>query len=259
MTSEPRQPRRDRSQVEAAERAFFAEYYAGGAFHPVGMELRLAREFRWVRRMTGGRRLGQVLSVGCGDGRFERRLAACADHVLGIDLSPQAVAAADSEARRLGYANLEFRCQSLFDLEWDRSFDAVFCLALLHHLPEQELPEFLRQVYAHLRPQGWLFTHDPNRRGVLRHLGRWVLGARYHRYHSPHERELDPDEIARLVRDAGFAKVQVGYLDHTLIPSMYLLARGPAWPLRLCLALDWLWCRSPLRRWSSAFTIAAQR
>lgn len=253
------QPERERAQIEAAERAFFAEYYTGGAFHPLGMDLRLAREFRWVQRVTGGKRLGRVLSVGCGDGRFERLLAPCAEHVLGIDLSPEAVAAASSEAQRLGYTNLEFRCLSLFDLEWDQPFDAVFCLALLHHVPAENLPSFLRQVHQHLQPGGWLFTHDPNRRGVLRHLGRWILGARYHRYHSPDERELDPDETAATLRQIGFTEVRLGYLDHTLIPAMYLLARGPAWPLRLCLAVDWLWCRSPLRRWSSAFTIAARR
>ncbi len=259
MREEIPQPERDRAQIEATERSFFAEYYAGGAFHPLGMELRLGRELRWVRRVTRGRRLGRVLSVGCGDGRFERLLASYADHVLGIDLSPQAVAAATREADRAGYTNLEFRCQSLFDLEWDGSFDAVFCLALLHHIPAGDLPGFLQQVHAHLQPGGWLFTHDPNRRGILRRLGRWIMGSGYHRYHSPDERELDPDDTATLLREIGFASVQVGYLDHTLIPSMYLLARGPAWPLRLCLAIDWLWCRSPLRRWSSAFTIAARR
>lgn len=259
MREEVSQRERDRAQIEAAERSFFAAYYAGGAFNPLGMELRLGREFRWVRRVTRGGRLGRVLSVGCGDGRFERLLAPCADHVLGIDLSPQAVAAASSEAKRLGYTNLEFRCQSLFDLEWDRSFEAVFCLALLHHIPAGELPAFLRQVHAHLQPKGWLFTHEPSRRGILRHVGRWIMGPSYHRYHSPDERELDPNETASLLREIGFREVQVGYLDHTLIPSMYLLAGGPSWPLRLCLAIDWLWCRSPLRRWSSAFTISARR
>jgi 2-polyprenyl-3-methyl-5-hydroxy-6-metoxy-1,4-benzoquinol methylase len=249
----------ERARIEAAERAFFAEYYSGGVFHPLGMELRLARELRWIRRITGGGRLGRVLSVGCGDGRFERMVAPYADHVLGIDLSPEAVAAARGEAERQGHAHLEFRCQSLLELEWDRMFDVVFCLALLHHIPAGELPGFLRQVYEHLQPGGWLFTHDPNQRGILRHVGRWLLGARYHRFHSPDERELDPDELAALLRATGFSRVQIGYLDHTLIPSMYLLARGPGWPLRLCLAIDWLWCRSPLRRWSSAFTIAARR
>lgn len=248
-----------RSSVEEREQTFFDRHYGTGAWNPAGDALRLHREVRALRRLAGGRRLGRVLSVGCGEGPFECLLAPHAESVLAVDLSAEAIEHARRRAAAAGHRNLEFRCQPLSELAPDERFDGIVCLAFLHHVPEAELPGLLARLFGQLRPGGFFFGRDPSRNGILRKLGRLVLGARYDRYHSPDERELDADELAAQLRAAGFASVEIGWIDLTLIPGHYLFPRAGAWLMRLFAAVDRAFCATPFARWASGFTIFASR
>ena len=245
--------------VEEREREFFDRYYEEEACNPTGLRLRMQRELRSLRRRARDRRIGRVLSIGCGDGLFESLLAPCAESVLGIDLSDEAVARARARSATLGLRNAEFRCLPLSELRWDESFDAIVCLAFLHHVPEAELPHLLASVHAHLRPGGFFYSQDPGRDGALRRVGRVLLGARYDRYHSPDERELDPQAVAGQLRTAGFSTVEIGWIDFTLIPAQYFLPRAPGWLMHPCVWLDRALCATPLARWGSGFTVFATR
>jgi len=248
---------RDRQIVEADEVAFFAKYYEDQAYNPTGWKLRLHRELHSLRRASRTRRLERVLSVGCGDGQFELLLAPFAEHITALDISPQAIAIAKEKAKQAGIVNVDFKCMSLSELVWDEQFDTIVCLAFLHHIREPDLPDFLRRVYDHLTPGGFFYSQDPNVHGVFRKIGRIVLRSNYDIYHSPDERELDPKELRALLRLAMFDSVQIGYIDLTLIPALYVLAKRAGWPLYLCLGIDWLWCHSPFARWASGFTALA--
>jgi hypothetical protein len=126
-------------------------------------------------------------------------------------------------------------------------------------VPEAELAGLLARLHAQLAPEGFLFAREPSRRGVLRALGRRVLGARYDRYHSPDERELDADELAGQLRAAGFASVEIGWIDLALIPGHYLFPRAPGWLMRLFALVDRVFCATPFARWASGFTAFARR
>jgi SAM-dependent methyltransferase len=251
-------PPSDRRRIEDDERRFFARYYAEQTYHPVGWRLRLERDAALLRKASPAGRLGRVLSVGCGDGQFELLLAPFAERVTGIDLSPEAIAVAEGARRAQRIDNVEFRCLSFAELRWEESFDTIVCLAFLHHLPESELSNFLANARRHLRPGGIFYSQDPNAGGVLRTVGRRLMGSRYHAYHTPDERELDPDEMVSQLRRAGFGSVEVQFVDLTLIPALYLWKRGVAWPLRLAAAVDRAWCASPLARWASGFAVIAR-
>lgn len=248
-----------RSGVEERERDFFDRHYGGGAWNAAGDALRLRRELGALRRLAGGRRLGRLLSIGCGEGPFECLLAPHAESVLAIDLSAEAIERARRRAEAAGVANVEFRCQPLSALRTEERFDGIVCLAFLHHVPEAELPGLLASLHAQLRPGGFFFARDPSRRGILRALGRLVLGARYHRYHSPDERELDPEELAAQLRAAGFASVETGWIDLTLIPGHYLFPRAGAWLMHVFAAIDRVFCATPFARFASGFTVFARR
>lgn len=248
-----------RQRSESDERAFFARFYGGAAYHPLGWRLRMQRDLGVLRRAAGTAGLGRTLSIGCGDGAFELLLAPHARSVLGVDLSPEAVAAAERARAAAGTGNAEFRCASFRDLAWGEKFETITCLAFLHHVPEAELADFLRACHEHLVPGGIFFSQDPNVRGVLRAIGRVAMGERYHAYHTPDERELDPHELARALRAAGFTDVAIRHVDLTLIPACYVLRRGPALALRLAALVDRLWCATPLARWSSGFAALARR
>ena len=251
-------PPADERRIEDDERRFFARYYAEQTYHPVGWRLRLERDARILRAAAPGGRLGRVLSVGCGDGQFELLLAPVAERVTGIDLSPEAIAAAEKARTATGIDNVEFRCQTLADLRWDDSFDTIVCLAFLHHLPEPDLLNFLSTARRHLHPGGLFYAQDPNARGILRAVGRRLMGQRYHAFHTPDERELDPDEMVSALRAAGFGAVEVRFVDLTLIPALYLWKRGASWPMRLAAAIDRVWCAGPFARWASGFAVIAR-
>jgi SAM-dependent methyltransferase len=249
-------PRLDSDQREID---FFDRYYAEQAYHPTGSRLKLQRDLGVLRRAAGAKGLGRVLSIGCGDGEFERMLAPHCEHVTALDISPEAIAIASRLARDEGVSNVEFRCAPIAALDWSESFDTITCVAFLHHVHDDLLPDLLRQIHQHLSPGGLFYSQDPNVHGVLRKIGRVVLGARYDAYHSPDERELDADELRARLLGAGFARVETIPIDLTLLPAMYLLARKPGWPLYACAAVDRLWCATPLGRWASGFAAISRR
>jgi SAM-dependent methyltransferase len=200
-----------------------------------------------------------VVSVGCGDGAFELMLASRAESVLGVDLSPEAIETARRAQAASGLSNVEFRCVSLADLVLTERFDTFVCLAFLHHLPAVALAEFFRTASACLEPDGLFYSQDPNVHGLLRLIGRRVMGRRYDAYHSADERELDPGEVSAALAAAGFRDIGIRYIDLTLIPSLHALVRGPDAIFHVCDAVDRRWCASPLARWASGFAVVARK
>lgn len=245
--------------VEEGEIEFFERFYGEGAYHPTGWRLRLSRELKSLRKVAGKRPLTRVLSLGCGDGEFELMLARYADHITALDISSEAIKIAQRNAERRGITNVDYKCMPLADLSWDDQFDAVISLAFLHHVQEEDLPGLLAQAYAHVKPGGFFYSQDPNINGFLRKVGRVVLGKNYGKYHSPDERELVPEDIAQLLRDAGFAGVRIGYIDVTLIPSYFVMTKGPGAPFYAARAFDWAWTHSPVARWASGFYAFARK
>ena len=236
------------------ERAFFANW----TVNPAGDRLRWRRELDLLRRARPGG-LGSVLSLGCGRGWFETLLAEHADRVLGIDLSPESIEDAKALAASQGIANTEFICADVGTLEMGRRFDTVVCVAFLHHLSDHECLELLARIHGHLRDGGLLHTQDPSARGLLRKLGRIVLGSRYDEFHSDDERELDPAAVAQMFSDAGFKRVDLRYMDLSLIPAMQLFPKAPAWTMQTFALVDRAWCSLPVARWASGFAVDAIR
>lgn len=246
-------------QLEAAERSFFAGYYAERRYHPTGWRLRSRRDMHILCNAAPQRSLGRVLSVGCGDGTFELMLAERADHVLGVDISPEAIAVAQTAQQQVGAKNVEFRCQSVVDLDLHERFDTIVCVAFLHHLPVDALGYFLTTAHDRLAPGGLLYTQDPNMHGIMRFIGRRLLGKDYDRFHSPDERELDPGETAQTVAASGFTNVAVHHIDLTLIPALYYSTHGPDFIFHVSALVDRLWCATPLAPWASGFAITARK
>jgi SAM-dependent methyltransferase len=141
-----------------------------------------------------------VLEAGCGEGYGAGMLAEVAAGVLALDLD---AATAAHVARR--YPGTGVARANLVALPVrDDSVDAVVSLQVIEHLWEQE--RFLRECFRVLRPGGALVVSTPNR--LTFSPGRDTPLNPFH------TRELSGAELAGLVRDAGFADVEIRGLHH---------------------------------------------
>jgi trans-aconitate methyltransferase len=87
----------------------------------------------------------RILDLGCGDGFLTQRLAESGATMVGVDSSPQMVAAAQERGVDARYASGEA-------LPFDGEFDAVFSNAALHWMTDHDA--VLRGVYRALKPGG---------------------------------------------------------------------------------------------------------
>lgn len=132
-------------------------------------EAKTARMAALVRR--SGLTSGEVLDVGCGDGRGTHDLAGllgASFHWRGVDFSERAIAFA-----RLMAPDLCFEVQDAERLQFpDASFDLVVAREVIEHIPVAEVQAFLAEVRRVLRPGGLLVVTTPsvNRRVPDKHF-----------------------------------------------------------------------------------------
>jgi SAM-dependent methyltransferase len=114
-----------------------------------------------------------ALEIGCGTGEFARRLAALADHVDALDLSPEMIRVA--HARSAGIPNLAYRVTDVaVSPPAAQAYDCVACIATLHHL---DVVPAVRAMRDALRPGGVLLLLDVLHRPGLRGLPKNLLAA----------------------------------------------------------------------------------
>ena len=126
---------------------------------PVDLELRHRRRYEFAATYVEGKR---VLDVGCGEGYGCAILAKNASHVIGVDISHEAIAHATV---KYSVNIVEFRCMPAEKLSFpDESFDAVVCLELIEHA--RDYTSVMKELRRVLRPGGTLILSTPNRRIV---------------------------------------------------------------------------------------------
>jgi trans-aconitate methyltransferase len=140
----------------------------------------------------------RVLDLGCGDGRLTEALVAAGCAVVGVDASPEQVAAARARG-------LDARVGDGQALDFRGEFDAVFSNAALHWMKEPR--RVLEGVWRALRPAG-RFVGEFGARGNVAMVSAAV--ARALRGRGLRFEELDPwyypaaDEYRSALEGAGF-------------------------------------------------------
>jgi SAM-dependent methyltransferase len=155
--------------------------------------------------------------------------------------------------------NARFLEGSLDDMSFEPcSFDLVFAIFLLHHLPGDALVAAIARVRELLVPGGHFYALDPSRHRLSGAVGRLLFPKLMRSYQSPDERELDRRELERWFHDARFP-CRIGMYDFVSSPLAGLFPRWRA-GYRAARGIDELLIRTPLlARLGSNLEIIARR
>lgn len=157
----------------------------------------------------------RILDLGCGDGALTERIIARGADVVGIDSSPDLLAA----ARQRGIRVLEMDGQ---EMTFEREFDGILTNAALHWMPEAEA--VLDGVARALVPGG-RFVGEFGGHGNVAAIVTALLAALRMEGHGTANRHpwffATPDQYAAMLERAGFEVVEIG-----LIPRPTPLATG---------------------------------
>jgi 2-polyprenyl-3-methyl-5-hydroxy-6-metoxy-1,4-benzoquinol methylase len=91
----------------------------------------------------------RALDVGCGTGRWSRRLDAAGFGVTGIDLQPELI-----ERNASSESAIDFYCSSLQDFETDDRYDLITSITVIQHVPFEEQINLVARIGELLRPGG---------------------------------------------------------------------------------------------------------
>jgi SAM-dependent methyltransferase len=106
------------------------------------------------------RTLGRGLSLGAGDGGFERsmlELGVCKE-ILGVDISEARVARANAAVPRALAGRLSFACHNLENWRPEGEFELVIARDVLHHITRLE--DLCEVLERHLRPGSLLYVDE---------------------------------------------------------------------------------------------------
>ncbi|MBF7153943.1 class I SAM-dependent methyltransferase [Bacillus albus] len=103
---------------------------------------------------TGWVSKGKVLELGCGPGRNAIYLANEGFEVTAVDLSIEGINWAKERALAKGI-EIDFICDSIFNLECQNDFDFIYDSGLLHHIPPHRRISYVNLIKNSLKPGGY--------------------------------------------------------------------------------------------------------
>jgi 2-polyprenyl-6-hydroxyphenyl methylase/3-demethylubiquinone-9 3-methyltransferase len=191
----------------------------------------LAYRLSLIRRLLEPSFRGVLLEIGCGPGVHLFPLAGAYRRVIGTDLSPRMIAAAETiRGKHPCAAHVELYAEPAERLASvsDESADGVLCVGALEHMPDK--PAVLAEAYRVLKPGGRFVCLTPNGDCLwYRRIAPW-LGVEVR--HLSSDRFVNNAEMRRLLESAGLRVGESGYWR--------FIARGdmPSWAAQAMSALD---------------------
>jgi len=149
----------------------------------------------------------RILDVGCGDGTLTKQLIERGATVVGIDNSPEMIAAARSKS-------LDANLLDVVDMPFNAEFDAAFSNATLHWVREKE--QAARAIFRALKP-GSRFAGEMGGEGNLKKLREALDEQLIIRGYVPPVEASNwypsPDEFAAVYEAAGFEQIDARLIE----------------------------------------------
>lgn len=145
--------------VDGYEAAVRASISFGGQEPEFYARLKARHLLDVVKRRLGAPEQARALDVGCGVGLVHRYLAPELGALAGVDLAAEAV-----ERARAENPGVDYRAYDGERLPHDdESFDVVFAMGVVHHVPPAERPRLAAELARVAAPGGLVvvFEHNP--------------------------------------------------------------------------------------------------
>jgi ubiquinone/menaquinone biosynthesis C-methylase UbiE len=142
-----------------------------------------------------------ALDVGCGIGAFHPFVCGMFSRLCGTDISAASIAQA-----RQNHPDVEYEAYDGNILPYgDATFDLAVTICVLHHVPPQRWPGFLREMRRVVRPGGLVCVIEHNPLNPLTRLA--VMRCEFDRDAAL----LRAGQTRRLLEDAGLRRIDTRY------------------------------------------------
>jgi len=141
--------------AETENRRYFQEAYQTG-IHGWAVEEPSPYAVAFLEELSQRAPGGQLLDVGCGEGRHTLAAARLGFDVTGIDYEPLALRRARRFARQNGLTGIPFRHADVLSLPFpEATFDGVLDHGCLHHQRKADWPVYKKNILHVLKPRGF--------------------------------------------------------------------------------------------------------
>jgi len=164
----------------------------------------------------------RVLDLGCGNGRFYEKLMNT--NYTGIDSSQKLI-----EIAKKNYPNVDFKVASAFDIPFkNEEFDRIYCLAVLHHIPQKYHSRFLEETKRVLKNGGlliltvWNLNERKNKEDIKKINDKEIL-IPWHGIENQYFYIFDQKELEKLFKD--FKIINKGEIKIKKFLNYYLILK----------------------------------
>jgi 2-polyprenyl-3-methyl-5-hydroxy-6-metoxy-1,4-benzoquinol methylase len=213
------QPRFRRESISTTDKQAF--FQSGKEY--VDQMLKVARS-----RVDAPQRFGRALDFGCGVGRLTIPLAAHADQVIGLDISPGMITEAIANCERFGAANVTIAPSQPWPNPTPGGYDLVHSYIVLQHVPTRAGMMLLKRLVGAVGPGGTGVLHLTYGKSseALRWLTRittWVPMAhnivnllRGRQFFAPmmQMNDYDLNEVLQLLQNSGVVDFHTQFTNH---------------------------------------------